>query len=247
MHKSEKYGTFAIKDKDRISDEISDDFARVFTLFCPFDFETVRSAFRELLDEGVVEIYRNEMRQKRMVKDGELSEKRAVAGNSGAISRWQKESKEDPNFAIAKPMANGMAKPMANEWQNAEYEYEIEIDIPSLESNVGENEETTPRARAKSEQRHKHGKYGRVLLSDKEHEALLRDLGQEELSRCIAYIDESAQMTGNKNRWKDWCAVIRKCSREGWAKRNAVFGQRGTLGDAEKRAMARARKYLDSS
>ena len=37
-----------------------------------------------------------------------------------------------------------------------------------------------------------------------------------ELLRCIEYIDESAQLTGNKNKWKDWNLVIRKCSRDKW-------------------------------
>ena len=55
-----------------------------------------------------------------------------------------------------------------------------------------------------------------MKLTDEEYERLRQDLGDAELQRCIAYIDESAQANGNKNKWKDWNLVIRKCSRDGW-------------------------------
>lgn len=64
--------------------------------------------------------------------------------------------------------------------------------------------------------KHKHGEYGWVLLTDEQYSRLLADLGEIELARCIAYIDESAQSTGNKNHWKDWNLVLRKCSKNGW-------------------------------
>lgn len=62
----------------------------------------------------------------------------------------------------------------------------------------------------------KFGEYGWVKLTDQQHQKLLRDLGEPELKRCIKYIDESSQATGNKNKWKDWNLVIRKCSSNGW-------------------------------
>lgn len=65
---------------------------------------------------------------------------------------------------------------------------------------------------------HKYGEYGWIKLTDIQYEKLLKDLGQVELDRCIAYIDELAQSTGNKNKWKDWNLVIRRCNREGWGK-----------------------------
>lgn len=68
-------------------------------------------------------------------------------------------------------------------------------------------------------ERHKHGEHGWVRLSDKEFQNLLKDLGETELQRCITYIDESAQSSGNKNGWKDWNLVLRRCHREGWGMR----------------------------
>lgn len=64
--------------------------------------------------------------------------------------------------------------------------------------------------------RHKHGEYGWVRLSDEEYSRLLNDLGADELARCIAYVDESAQTTTNKNKWSDWNLIVRKCSRGRW-------------------------------
>ena len=63
---------------------------------------------------------------------------------------------------------------------------------------------------------HPHGTYGWVKLSDEQYSRLLKDLGQTELDRCIAYIDEQAQKSGNRNKWKDWNLVVRACSRDGW-------------------------------
>ena len=79
-----------------------------------------------------------------------------------------------------------------------------------------------------------------MKLSRAEHEQLQHQLGREELQRCIDYLDESCQKTGNKNRWKDFGLMIRKCSEEGWGKhpygyRNSDIpkGASGVIGEAE--------------
>ena len=69
---------------------------------------------------------------------------------------------------------------------------------------------------AEEPQRHRHGANGWVLLTDEQYQKLLHDLGPAELERCITYVDESAQITRNKNGWKDWNLLIRKCHREKW-------------------------------
>lgn len=62
----------------------------------------------------------------------------------------------------------------------------------------------------------KYGQYGWVRLTDKEHDRLISELGEAEFNRCVDYIDERAQITGNKNKWKDWNLVLRRCSKERW-------------------------------
>ena len=63
------------------------------------------------------------------------------------------------------------------------------------------------------------GEYGWVKLTESEYNRLINDLGQAEANRCIAYVDESAQSTNNKNHWRDWNLVVRKCSRDGWGRK----------------------------
>lgn len=77
--------------------------------------------------------------------------------------------------------------------------------------------------------RRKYGSYGWVRLTDDEYARLEHDLGAGELERCIQYIDESAQGNGNKNRWKDWNLVIRRCSREGWGRNRAQMEDKNRL------------------
>ena len=72
---------------------------------------------------------------------------------------------------------------------------------------------------SKKSVRHTYGEYKHVLLTDDQVGRLLKDLGGAEMDRCIRYVDEAAQKTGNKNGWKDWNLVIRTCHREGWGLR----------------------------
>ena len=95
-----------------------------------------------------------------------------------------------------------------------------EEDIDKEEDKELEVEESTaalpPTLTPANHEKHKYGEYGWVRLTDTEHSRLLADLGLTELQRCIRYVDESAQSTGNKNKWKDWNLVLRRCSRQQW-------------------------------
>lgn len=84
------------------------------------------------------------------------------------------------------------------------------------ENELSRNEQKKGTAKPSTPSRKKYGQYGWVKLSDEEYQRLVKDLGQAEVERCINYIDESAQATGNRNRWKDWNLIIRKCSRDRW-------------------------------
>lgn len=102
--------------------------------------------------------------------------------------------------------------------QEIEKEKEKEIDTEletERDKGTGAVAPTSSNARRKPV-RHKHGEYGWVLLSQDEHARLLADLGPEELNRCIKYVDESAQSNGNKNKWRDWNLVIRRCAKQKW-------------------------------
>ena len=96
-------------------------------------------------------------------------------------------------------------------------EIEIEKEIDT-ELDIKRERKKTARKRA-TPAREPFGQYGWVKLTEEEHNRLVNEYGLSEVQRAIAYIDESAQSTGNKNKWKDWNLVVRKCIRDGWGKR----------------------------
>ena len=116
--------------------------------------------------------------------------------------------------------------------------------IQSKESKADE-----PPAPAKAA-RKSYGEFGWVKLTDEEYRRLLNDLGEAEVKRCIAYIDESAQSTRNKNKWRDWNLVVRRCAKDGWgldnhtrySRQKVPMGATGVLGEAELEAIQRVLK-----
>jgi predicted phage replisome organizer len=99
---------------------------------------------------------------------------------------------------------------------DVDIDIEVDRDIEEKSMGAGAPSPTPARKKRPIPKRHKYGENGQVLLSDEEYARLLADLGEQELARCIRYIDESAASTKNKNGWKDWNIVIRRCSKGGW-------------------------------
>ena len=90
------------------------------------------------------------------------------------------------------------------------------------------------------------GEFGWIKLTDQQYEKLKDSLGPEELNRCITYVDELAQSSGNRNRWKDWYLLLRRCHENRWhetgsrnPKQEIPKGASGELGEAELEAIAR--------
>lgn len=103
MHKQEEYGTILLREKDRKSEDIIQDFSRKLAKHLPFGVEVIGDALRELLDEDVIQLEGDRISQKRMVKDADVSEKRSSAGRKGSTATNAK-------FAAAKGAANDPAK-----------------------------------------------------------------------------------------------------------------------------------------
>lgn len=87
---------------------------------------------------------------------------------------------------------------------------------PLQNARISSGGEESSVEKTKSVHRKSYGEHGRVKLSQEEHDRLVRDYGQAEAERCIAYVDEIAQSTNNKPGWKDWNLVVRRCHRDGW-------------------------------
>lgn len=116
-----------------------------------------------------------------------------------------------------KPLDNHLATTWQPTGNQLAPQYSV---VECSEEEISEEEYTEPAAPPPKAVKHKRGQYGWVMLTDDEYNKLLKDLGTTELERCITYVDESAQSSGNKNKWKDWNLVIRRCHREGWGLRN---------------------------
>lgn len=85
MHKSEEYGTIKIKERFKQNQSKHKNFASFLSIFFPFSTDEIERSLVELTENKVLFYSENEefLIQKRMQKDGELSEKRALAGSKG--------------------------------------------------------------------------------------------------------------------------------------------------------------------
>ena len=119
MHKSNQYGTILLKQKDKQNGSKIKNFASKLVRHLPFTENEIESALTELVEEEVLHIEGDKIYQKRMVKDNDLSLKRAKAGKKGG---------DKNKFAQAKLEANTQA--------NSENEYEYVNE--SKDNNKGE-------------------------------------------------------------------------------------------------------------
>lgn len=128
-------------------------------------------------------------------------------------------------------------------------EQEEEQEKEKEEEKEGEEEEEPEREKEKKGFRARgsdggYGRYGWVKLTRMEYVRLCGELGEDEVNRCICYLDERAQFTGNKNGWKDWEVLVRRCSRDRWGEqRRGTEGYLpGTSADCGKEAFLCGRK-----
>ena len=139
MHKSEEYGQILLKQNFKQNDKQISNFACLLSRQMPFEFEVIERALTELSDFGVITITDDTLFQKRMVKDGELSEKRANAGRKGVSAKAEKV------FAEAKRAKSDTSKTQAN----SENEIENE-NINETENNNKVSEKKTSKKKDKA-------------------------------------------------------------------------------------------------
>ena len=103
LHKSELYGKILLREKYKTSSNACMNFASMLVRHMPYTVEDIYEGLTELLDNEVVYIEGDYLYQSRMVKDGEISAKRAVAGKKGgekAFCLSKTESKIEANTKI---------------------------------------------------------------------------------------------------------------------------------------------------
>ena len=130
LHKSEEYGVILLKQKDKQSVEQIKNFSRKIACSLPLQINDIENALNDLIEEEVLVIDGDKLYQKRMVRDNELSSKRALNGAKGGKktqSKGNKKEKKGVEFAKAKNKATTKAKVKAN----SENEY--------IDENISEN------------------------------------------------------------------------------------------------------------
>lgn len=153
LHKQKKYGAISLSHKDVKSQDPISNFAVKLALHIPFDPETIERSLRELIDRDVIQLEGDRLWQKRMLKDGQISEARASAGKKGAAARYapKEENDGESDFAMAKPMANDIANTMANAENTPEPEKTEEVPEkkPLIEERFDEFWKAYPRKSSK--------------------------------------------------------------------------------------------------
>lgn len=90
MHKSDDYGVISLSKLDKATDNQIDNFAVLLSKQMPYETSIISPAISELIERKVIQIKGDKLLQKRMVSDGELSRKRAVAGSIGGKQKSSK-------------------------------------------------------------------------------------------------------------------------------------------------------------
>lgn len=112
MHKQEEYGTISLREKDRKGPDTISDFSAKLAKHLPFGEKVIGRALIELLAEGVLYEDGGRLIQKRMLRDADISEKRATAGKKGSAATNAKfdAAKQAAKYP-AKSSGNGVAAP----------------------------------------------------------------------------------------------------------------------------------------
>ncbi len=113
--------------------------------------------------------------------------------------------------------------------------------------------ESAAQTRDAAPARHARGQYGWVKLTDDEYQRIAAEFGQADVDRYIAVVEERAQASGNKYKWKDWSLVVRKAIREHWGddRRGSSFdgakdkSQTGQPGAFEQQAVKQMRRMRE--
>ncbi len=139
MHKSHEYGKILLKQKDKQNPKQNEskisDFAYKLAKQMPWDMDVILRGLTELAAEGVITIEGDVLFQKRMVKDGQISEKRANAGQKGG----QKSKFRNPDPRLSSGFASSFASDFAQAKIQANSENENDTDNEHI-SRIGREE-----------------------------------------------------------------------------------------------------------
>lgn len=192
LHKEATYGKLLLKQKFKQTDKQVLNFASQLAKLSAFDLLEIESPLTELINEGVLKIDGDYLICERMVRDFEISEKRAISGRAGGNSNKNK------NFAYANNEAKNKATLKANKETNTKANTENESE------NENENENVIKGA----------AKNKRFIPPDytKVYEYCLERNNGISAQEFVDFYQSKDWMIG-KNKMKDWKAAIRTWER----------------------------------
>ena len=156
MHKMDDYGVIELKAKEKQHESSICNFACKLVRQMPYDTACIERSLTELIEEGVLTLDGDRLYQKRMVRDGELSKKRAESGskrvkNTTASApaenvgeqtceqNTQQNSSKTPSKTPSKVSSKTRAKYPANAENEIEIENEIDTENDTEAEAVSEN------------------------------------------------------------------------------------------------------------
>jgi len=136
MHKSADYGTILLKQKDKQTGDFVTDFAIKLSRQMPYDIDVIARSLKELIEEKVISVEGDVLRQKRMVKDAEKSDNKAQSGKKGMESRY---GIEPERYARNNNCYNKITtQELTTEITNSENEIVVVVDN-NLKGNIEKN------------------------------------------------------------------------------------------------------------
>src|SRR6186713_1607520 len=128
LHKEETYGKILLNQRYKQSDSNIKNFALMLDKLLPFSFDECCHFLKELIEEKTLLIQDDFLICERMVRDAELSAKRALSGKEGG--KWNKKNNN------IKPISKTVSKSEANTENETEYENEDIIDKKRRKKNA---------------------------------------------------------------------------------------------------------------
>ena len=227
LHKSESYGKLILRPKDRLTEDETLEikkliesktkskteskvisFAKRLQRNMPFELHEIAAGLNELTEERVITIDGDTLYQRRMVKDGEISEKRSINGTLGG--RPAKDDESEKSKTKSKTESKIESKSESKNKANSEYENEYvynNINIDSKEGDVGEGkEDPAPEKRSR--------KFTPPTYDEVETYCRERENGIDAIEFVDFYTTNGWKQKGG-NPIKDWKACVRTWERNG--------------------------------
>lgn len=138
----------------------------------------------------------------------EADRKRKYRNKINAEKQGLLEDKQDESQDILGTNGGQMSDKRDRE---LELEKELELDLElktETESEIQTETHNSPAPASKKPEKHIHGEYKHVRLTDKEHEKLINDFGTELVDKAIQILDEAIEVKGYK--YKNHNLVLRK-------------------------------------